>query len=385
VALLAGAKAARGSSAMAWQLVHELCFLEPVDNQSPEEDVCGAQIAARILLGAVDLAKLSDANRRQLGLVRRWLLSVIDNETLSPAERVEEGKYLAALGDPRFDPLNCYLPNELMFGFVEIPAGSFLMGSDKRDDPDALENELAQHEVFLPTYYLARWPVTVAQFGNFLDERNLMPYVQSCREGGMNMPVNHVSWRDALAYCHWLNQQLRELAKQRLENVAQLTGTELRFWQGLSDRSLQASLPSEAEWEKAARGEDDRIFPWGNQADPVRANSTDMRIGGRSPVGCFTLGCSPLGCEDMSGNLCEWTRSRLMKYPYPSDDKKRKERENLSGNSPRVLRGGSFDDDLRDVRCARRYYFNPVYRYPNIGFRVVVSSLPSLHDDTSGL
>ncbi len=170
VALLAGAKAARGPSSIAWQLAHELCFRELEDDKVTADDVWGAQIAARILVETVDLAKLSDANRQRLDLVQRWLLSLIDDDVLPPIERAEAGENLAVLGDPRFDPQHWHLPDEPLLGFVEIPAGSFLMGSDKQDDSDAFEWELEQHEVLLPTYYLARWPVTVAQFGSFLDE-----------------------------------------------------------------------------------------------------------------------------------------------------------------------------------------------------------------------
>jgi formylglycine-generating enzyme required for sulfatase activity len=384
VALLAGAKAARGSSSIAWQLAHELCFRDPGDDRSME-DVWGAQIAARILVETVDLAKLSDANRQRLDLVRRWLLSLMDDEVLPPIERAEAGQNLALLGDPRFDPQHWHLPDELLFGFVEIPAGRFVMGSDKQLDPDAWDEELEQHEVSLPTYYLARWPVTVAQFGSFLSDSGYLPADQNCREGGSNLPVNYVTWHDALAYCDWLQQQLKGLAAKRIAETAQLTGAELRFWQGLSAGALRVSLPSEAEWERAARGENGRIFPWGNQADPNCANYNESGIDDRSPVGCFPLGTSPLGCEEMSGNLWEWTRSRWEKYPYQSYEQQRREREGLSGDNRRVLRGGAFHDFPRYVRCAYRGYNDPDFRYGGVGFRVVVSPLPSLNDEASGL
>ena len=199
------------------------------------------------------------------------------------------------------------------------------------------------------------------------------------------MPVNYVTWHDALAYCDWLQPQLRRLAAQRLAGGEETTDAELRFWQGLSEGALQVSLPSEAEWERAARGEDGRLFPWGNQADPNHANYSDSGLGDRSPVGCFPLGTSPLGCEEMSGNLWEWTRSRWGEYPYPADERQRREREALSGPARRVLRGGAFNNNSRNVRCAFRNDFDPDDRLNLIGFRVVVSPSFSLNDEASEL
>ncbi len=134
-------------------------------------------------------------------------------------------------------------------------------------------------------------------------------------------------------------------------------------------------MPSEAEWEKAARGAEGSRYPWGEKADPERANYDETRIGEPSPVGCFPGGASPYGCEEMSGNVWEWTRSLWGKawnkpigYPYDPLDG----REDPTSSGPRVLRGGAYLYDSTYVRCAIRFRNDPSDRFRLIGFRVVL-------------
>jgi formylglycine-generating enzyme required for sulfatase activity len=133
-------------------------------------------------------------------------------------------------------------------------------------------------------------------------------------------------------------------------------------------------LPSEAEWEKTARGTDGRVYPWGNEPGPNRANYGDTGIDSSSAVGCFPGGASPYGVEDLSGNVWEWTRSLSEGYPYPEDQQERTRRENLQAYryAPRVLRGGTFYNHQRIVRCAFRNSNVPDVRNHSTGFRVVV-------------
>jgi formylglycine-generating enzyme required for sulfatase activity len=381
VALLAGAKAARGTAAGLWQLVDALCFREPADPAVEPADTWGAQIAAQALIETANLAKVGPANQRKLARVQHWLVKLMRDERLPATERALAGDNLAALGDPRFDAEHGYLPDEPLFGFIEIPAGSFKMGSDKQHDKQAHDGELPRHEVNLPGYYLARWPVTVAQFAAFVGASGHEPADPDCLKGVANHPVVYVAWHDAMAYCHWLNMQLRKIAHERLATEKPLSESQRRFWQGLADGSLGVGLPSEAEWEKAARGDDGRIYPWGNPPDPQKANYDETGLGGTSAVGCFPGGASPYGCEEMSGNVWEWTRSLWGKdwekpaFDYPYDPADGRENLDAPDNVRRVLRGGAFYYYEWSARCAARFVLDPVYRSGYRRFRVVVSPL----------
>jgi formylglycine-generating enzyme required for sulfatase activity len=151
--------------------------------------------------------------------------------------------------------------------------------------------------------------------------------------------VVDLAWAEALAYCDWLAGQ---------------TG-------------LPICLPSEAEWEKAARGGDGRRYPWGNQPPtPELCNFHRPTPAGRySPQGD-----SPYGCADMAGNVWEWTRSLEQPYPYQPGDG----REDLAGDGARIVRGLSFNNEERFTRCAFRHSLPPMLHLTTLGFRVVVRS-----------
>ncbi|MBM3188948.1 MAG: NACHT domain-containing protein [Chloroflexi bacterium] len=250
---------------------------------------------------------------------------------------------------------------------VEVPAGPFLMGSDKSKDPQAWDSETPKHEEQSITRpcRIGKYPVTNAQYARFVaaggydnqgywteagwrwkgDRRGPGRYGGDFEQP--EYPVVGVSWYEATAYCRWL---------------AETTGQPYR-------------LPSEAEWEKAARGKDGRIWPWGNQFDPKKCNSEEGRIGHTTPVGQFSpAGDSPYGCADVAGNVWEWCQSKWVGN-YQHYNRGVQERESLEGGDRRVLRGGSFSDDQWYVRCAYRDWFNPVDFDWGFGFRLVVSPL----------
>src|SRR6185369_8055328 len=175
------------------------------------------------------------------------------------------------------------------------------MGSDQRADTVSFEDERPRHSVTLSRFWIGRYPVTVGQFRAFVEASGYCSEESDWEDGSSTLPVARVSWNDALAYCEWLGDRLQEMAPRR-----QVGSTAL--WSGLVSGGLRASLPSEAEWEKTARGVDGRTYPWGREADANRASYGDTGLGERSVVGCFPGGASPYGVEELSGNVWEWTR-----------------------------------------------------------------------------
>jgi formylglycine-generating enzyme required for sulfatase activity len=228
--------------------------------------------------------------------------------------------------------------------FVRVPAGKFLMGSD-----NDFENEKPQHTVDIPyDYWMAHYPVTNELYNAYVKAKRIGHPVFDWQRQKTH-PIVSVSCKDAMAYCQWLNQILNSEFAQSVQN-------------------LQLRLPTEAEWEKAARGTDGRKYPWGNQFDKNKCNTSEGGKGGTTPVGLYSpQGDSPYGCADMSGNVWEWTHSLYKLYPYQANDG----RENEKASGARVLRGGSFINLVRNARCVCRY--GDDFLDSNRGFRVVVS------------
>jgi formylglycine-generating enzyme required for sulfatase activity len=287
--------------------------------------------------------------------------------SLSASEWMETRKALFGLGTQRFNPEVWYLPDDPLLGFIEIPTGPFLMGSNSTHDPNALDEEQPQHEITLPRYYITRYPVTVAQFQAFIEASGYNKQIQEGLRGQRSTyPVVQVSWYDAMAYCHWLTACLKSWL-----------GTPTPLAHMLREQGVCVTLPSEAEWEKAARSSDGRLYPWGDTFDPSHANHDNTHLGMVSPVGCYPGNSSPYGVEEMSGNVWEWTRSVQGKYPYPQDKETRAKRENLflRDDAVYILRGGSYVDFRRTLRCAYRGAAAARDHDSNVGFRVVLTKL----------
>jgi formylglycine-generating enzyme required for sulfatase activity len=237
-------------------------------------------------------------------------------------------------------------PQPIEPDMVLIAGGEFSMGSDAQQDQIAYEAEQPQQRVHLPDYHIARTPTTNAQYAAFVKasghlapsywEEGNMP------EGKEDYPVAYVSWYDAVAYCKWLSQK----------------------------RSRVYRLPSEAEWEKAARGIDGEIYPWGDVWDPARCNSKESGPDEPTLVHAYPDGGSPYGLLDIAGNVWEWTNSLTMPYPYDATDG----REDPQAFGKRVLRGGAYYSTARRVRCAYRDNGYPEDSRGSYGFRVVLAA-----------
>lgn len=242
--------------------------------------------------------------------------------------------------------------DEIEPDMVIVAAGECVMGSTPAELEAALEdctdskrewylNEQPQHRVCLPEFAIARTPVTNIQYRRFVRAtgRSLPAHWLGGRlpAGQEDHPVTGVSWHEANSYCQWLSES---------------TGKAYR-------------LPSEAQWEKAARGADGRTYPWGNEFQPGMCNCSEIGLGYTTPVGVFASGASPYGALDMAGNVWEWTSSLFKEYPYTAQDG----REALDSGEQRALRGGAFFYNRYDVRCAVRSRYRPEGKHYLVGFR----------------
>lgn len=269
-----------------------------------------------------------------------------DDRRVTARRRAAAGEVLANLGDPRPE-----VTTIAGMVFCTVPAGPFRMGDDQ-----GYEAEKPAHDFTIPyEYRIGRYPVTVAQFREFVEASGTGAGEYDRFRGPANHPVTYVSWHDALAFCDWLTERWRKEGRLKKDEVVR--------------------LPTEPEWEKAARGTDGRNYPWGSKPDPNLANYDETGIGGPSTVGCFPGGQSPYGCEEMSGNVWEWTLSAWAKYPYVLSDG----RESVKDVQKmlRVLRGGSAFDGSGRVRCASRLRYDPDGRSDSLGFRVVCAPFSS--------
>lgn len=295
------------------------------------------------------------------------LVKLLEQGGLSSEQRAEIGLQLAQLGDPR--PGVGLLSNGLPdIDWVQIPAGRFTMGSHM-GDLTADMSEMPQSVLRLPDYYISRYPITYAQYEVFVMDGGYHNNAFWTRAGRRwrssreypqqfwgdpnwhisNHPVVGVTWHEALAFCLWFGG---------------LIGA--RAW-----------LPGEGQWEKAARGGDNRRFPWGNQFSAEYANCTvtlqtdiytrqteTFSLGRTTAVGLYPEGMSPYGVMDMAGNVSEWCASAWRpNYQTPEDNMP-------EGSAPRVRRGGSWQDRESSLRTTARKSSPPETSANTLGFRI---------------
>jgi formylglycine-generating enzyme required for sulfatase activity len=285
------------------------------------------------------LAAFTDADRSELALPALLALARGGDASSLHAALADSGRVLrllngalpAAAAAVRARILA--LLERLGHPLVHIPAGDFWMGSD-----GGPADEQPRHLVTLAEYWIDRYPVSNERFAAFVEASGYRAqgvWRDESGEGKQRHPVVRVTWDDACAYGEWCGQR----------------------------------LPSEAQWEKAARGSDGRIFPWGNVWDGNRCNVSGR---GTTAVGSYPQGVSPYGCHDMAGNVGEWVADWYDAGYYagsPAADPR-----GPTQGSRRVVRGGSWSHDRHFARCAYRHGFAPVTRYFNLGFRVLCVS-----------
>jgi len=268
---------------------------------------------------------------------------------------------------------------------IRIPGGPFVMGIGDQQVDSLVQHtdwaqewqakgrfarEQPQHTVTLPAYEIGRHPVTVGEFRAFVragayqhrpywteagwawraghDITQPRSWDDPTWTGDDRFPVVGVSWYESYAYCCWL-----------------------------CDRTAQHyRLPTEAEWEKAARGTDGRLYPWGNDFDAARCNTRAGGLGRTTLVDSYSQalhpergqgGESPYGCVGMVGNVSEWTLGRFMPYPVQAHDG----RDEPQGRFERVTRGGSWHSPDFRARATARGMNDPEFRDHDLGFRCV--------------
>jgi formylglycine-generating enzyme required for sulfatase activity len=276
---------------------------------------------------------------------------------------------------PNFQPGAGSMPD---IEFCLVPAGPFWMGSTVTGDEQPLQLNSGPVEDF----WITRAPITVAQFQVFVLARRYPFKEQDALLDTHNHPMVRMTWFDALAFCDWLTTTWRA--------------------SGILTPDWAVRLPTEAEWEKAARGGTQipsqmvirraadlqlgskvsqpalqanplpqRNFPWGDQPDPSMANYVETGIGSPSAVGQFAAGASPYGCVDMAGNIWEWTHSAYRPYPYVATDG----RENTQSAVKRTTRGGAYYNYAQYIRCPARDSAMPANAYFFVGFRAAITHI----------
>ena len=384
VTLLAAAKVARGTPFALWSLVDELCHRTPDAADYGAADDWGALLAGQAIDETTDLTHLSDRNRARVDRVRYGLVHGLEKSALAAVDRALAGRILAHLGDPR-----SALMSVTQMPFCWIPAGPFYRTTDETTNDEAPKRRKQKSTSPLAyDYWMSRYPVSNAQFQRFMaaggyteprfwaeaqkeqywsergfkglwdNEVRTAPYDYGEPFNLPNHPIVGISWYEAVAFCRWLSTQL-------------------------TTSNWVVRLPSEIEWEKAARGgvempvtpeqmtfaaqtwtpaarpalqrneQPQRSYPWGDQADAERANCSEADINSTSALGCFGNGASPYSIEELSGNVWEWTNDVDERgYPW--------------------LRGGSYGNDADGVGSSARFWYGPFNRYNVIGFRCVV-------------
>ncbi len=277
--------------------------------------------------------------------------ALLRSTTGTPHERIAAGVIVGVVGDER---------NPTVPRLVPVPGGEATIGLSPdrvRDVVDEwavvgveeswISKETPEHTVVIESFQLGEFPVSNGQYQAFLEESGWPTRPSTWTLGAYpwdrsNHPVAGVMLEDALAYCDWLSER----------------------------EGLRCRLPTEHEWEYAARGPAYQEFPWGESFDRTAANTQEFGLGTTTPVGCFVRGRTWCGAWDMAGNVEELTSSSFV--PYPGGPAIRDDLVELLGEYP-VTRGGSFSRFGDLARCSRRHGPHPGKLYP-CGFRIAAAA-----------
>ncbi len=355
------------------QEIKDICFDLGIDADSLDSTTKGTlvrELLARLEQrnGRVTLIAWLRANRPDTDWPDPFSSEPDSSETATPREQATVAPAVPAA------PLAVLtITSPIQMELVRIPAGEFRMGSDPQADKQAFSDEKPQHIVSLPDFYIARTPVTNAQFAAFAkaqnyrtaaekwmwagvrsdDSRERVKGADWTHPGGLKTnllekddhPMVQVTWDDAVAFCDWLSEA---------------TGRIFR-------------LPSEAEWEKAARGVQARIYPWGDELSSEHLCNSGNRIKTTTPVGSYPKGATPdFGILDMAGNVWEWVADWYEEAYYAKSPKR-----NPTGPTTgerRVQRGGSWYNGKSWVRAATRHSNHPNTTSNTFGFRCACSA-----------
>jgi formylglycine-generating enzyme required for sulfatase activity len=269
------------------------------------------------------------------------LVQLVEGGHLTPVERAQAGDTLGYLGDPR--PGVCTLEPVM----IRIEGGDFDMGSDGE-----------RHRVKVRPFYIAKYPVTNAQFRQFVEKDgpqqdkywtkaglewrnragNRNGHIDDPQWGIDNRPVVGITWYEAVAFASWLREVTRKPYR----------------------------LLTEAEWELVCAGKEGRKYPFGNRASVDSLNSHEAGVKQTTAAGIFPHDKTPENIYDMGGNVWEWCSSLTISYPYRANDG----REDLSRQGPRTLRGGGYSNAHAQIHASQRKAVDPQVRVPMIGFRL---------------
>ena len=344
--LLGGVLRLQGESRIEW-LFQEILDQLPDSPALAERTRCAALLGTmmRDLSGMGYTPRTPDYERTVQAVMR--IFEAGEAEKIDIKTRIEAADALGQAGDPRLEE-----------NWVRVPAGTFRMGAQKEEskgenyDPQAQDVEAPPHEVTLRAFRIGRFPLTVQEFAKFIDGHGYQtpkhwkegfgeftePKDWEGQKQHPNRPVVGVSWYEASAYCSWNGSR----------------------------------LPTEAEWERAARAVDGHKYPWGDESpNEELANSADEKwsphVGHPTPVGLYPRGATPDGIQDLAGNVLEWCSDWFGEDYYAESPL-----ENPSGprsGDMRVLRGGSWYVYPLGLRASDRGGLQPDVGYFNIGFR----------------